>query len=44
MKPIVKSFQKHDLYTKRDECINLQAVEAYYKDLVEDTGEETYDF
>jgi len=45
MKPIVKSFQKHDLYTKRDECINLQAVEAYYKDLVEEYfGEETYDF
>ncbi len=45
MKPIVKSFQKHDLYTKKDEPMDMQAVKSYYTELVNEYfGSATYDF
>jgi len=45
IKPIVKSFQKHDLYTKRDEPMDIKRVEEYYQGLVtEFFGKHTYDF
>lgn len=45
MKPLVKSFQKHDLYTKKDEPMDMKTVESFYKELVHEYfGEETYNF
>ena len=34
MKPIVKQFQKHDLYTKKDEATDMPSLEQYYRELV----------
>jgi len=45
MKPIVKQFQKHDLYTKKDVPTDVPSLEEYYRELVaEFFGDNTLQF
>ena len=45
MKPLVQKFQKHDLYTKEDNHMDLSELAAYYKELVyEFFGDHEYNF
>ena len=45
MKPLVQKFQKHDLYTKEDNHMDLSELAVYYKELVyEFFGDHEYSF